>query len=219
MLDHDTRLRCQQREGLLILRGERAIAPFGQIQIAERRLPNHDRHAQERLHRRMPRREAGAARILIDRVQPQRRGVATHGAQDAAASRQVSQPASLLRRYAHGNELGKLRTGQVEHAERPVPRTGQLTPRLHDPHQHLIKPDLRPHPHPSFDHPPKQLGTPLSPNRPPRQRRPGPVPDPCRGDSVRLAHTGTPVQRRRAATHAKPPHIGHSGSAPATATP
>jgi hypothetical protein len=29
MLDHDTRLRCQQREGLLILRGERAIAPFG----------------------------------------------------------------------------------------------------------------------------------------------------------------------------------------------
>ena len=77
---------------LLVLLGEvLAAGLLGQVEVAVGDAAQQDRHAEERAHRRMVRREADRARVLRDQVvepqRPRRRGSARRGSRGRAAGR------------------------------------------------------------------------------------------------------------------------------------
>ena len=63
-----------------------------QVEVPERTAAKQDRHAEEAAHRRMVGREADGARIVGDRLEPQRPGVGDQRAEDAATARKVADP-------------------------------------------------------------------------------------------------------------------------------
>ena len=73
VLDRDRRLRGEQRDELLVLGGEvLAALLLGQVEVAVGDAAQEDRHAEERPHRRVVRREADRARVGRQVVQPER---------------------------------------------------------------------------------------------------------------------------------------------------
>ena len=91
VLDRDRRLAREQPDELLVVLGEvAAVELLRQVEVPVGDVAEQHGHAEERLHRRMARREADRARIVRDVVQPQRRRVADEDAEDAAPARQVA---------------------------------------------------------------------------------------------------------------------------------
>ena len=67
-----------------------AAGLLGQVEVAVGDAPEHDRDAEERLHRRVVAGEPDRARVVGDVVQPQRLRVPDQHAEDAAPARQVA---------------------------------------------------------------------------------------------------------------------------------
>ena len=63
---------------------------LGQVEVPVGDAAEHDRDAEERLHRRVVAREADRARVVGEVVQPQRARLADEDAEDPAAARQVA---------------------------------------------------------------------------------------------------------------------------------
>ena len=96
-----------------------------QVEVAVGDPAQRDRHAEERVHRRMAGREADGARILGEIVQAQRVGIADEDAEDPAAGRQVADGGLRLRVDPRRQEPLEARAGGVDDAEGRVLRAGQ----------------------------------------------------------------------------------------------
>ena len=104
----------------------------GQIQVPEHLTPGDDRHAEERRHRRVVRREAGAAGVLGDHRHPQRSGVLDQGAeQTEPLRRSTDRPAGGVVDPG-GEEGGEAALVLVEHPECAVSGVDQRGGGLHD---------------------------------------------------------------------------------------
>ena len=89
VLDRHRSLAGEQRDELLVLVGEvLAALLLGEVEVAVGDAAQHDRHAEEAVHRWMSGREADRTRILGQVVQPQRLRLADQHAEDAATARQ-----------------------------------------------------------------------------------------------------------------------------------
>ena len=99
---------------------------LGQVQVAEHLVAEADRHAEERVHRRVVRREAIAVGMLAEIGEPQRLGIDNEQTQDAMTLRQVSDRTMRVIVDANGDELGEEGARLVEHAERAVASIDQV---------------------------------------------------------------------------------------------
>ena len=152
VLDRDRRLRGQQLDQLLIFRAEVASALLlGQIEVAVGDPAQQHRHAEERRHRRMVRREADRARVVADRVQAQRVRVGDERAEDSAALGQVAdrRPCGVV--DAVGDEALEPRARPVDHAQRRVARAGQLGGQLGQPLKQAVEGELGSQGYPGLD--------------------------------------------------------------------
>ena len=86
----------QRLDELLVLFGEVTVAVIGQVQVAEDFTADPDRHPEERLHRRMIRREADRARVVRHPGQPNRVGIGDQGSQQTTSLRQMADRGCLL---------------------------------------------------------------------------------------------------------------------------
>jgi hypothetical protein len=98
---------------------------IGQVNLPEGFVAQADGHAQQRLHRRVVRRETRAARIVADVGDAQRRFGAHQHADQAAANRRVGHAGQFGRAHADGDELLQLAV-DAQHAHRGVARFGLL---------------------------------------------------------------------------------------------
>ena len=108
-----------------------------QVEVAVDDAARADRHAEERRHRRVARREAEAVGVGVQIGQTQRLGVEDQQAEDAVTLRTSADPGRLVVGEADGDELGQPRPGLVEHPERGVPRIDELGGRLGDAAQRI----------------------------------------------------------------------------------
>ena len=143
VLDRHSRLARQRPDELLVLLGERLGLLLGQVEIAERPAAEQDRHTQEAVHRRMVGRKADGARIVADRLQPQRARVGDQGAENAAAAREISDLRNGLLVEAGVDEALEPRTGGIDHAQRRVAGAGQCGGRLGQLQQQIVQRELR----------------------------------------------------------------------------
>ena len=112
---------------LLVVLGENAVVLLGQVQVSPGLTVDHDRHAQERRHRRMGEREAVGLRVHAHVRQPQRAGVADQHSKHAAPPRQVADRAVRLFVDPDGEEALEPLAAFVQHADRRVLGARQLT--------------------------------------------------------------------------------------------
>ena len=127
VLDGDSRLTRKQGDELLILLGE--VLPkllLGEIEVAVGDAAQQDRHAQERLHRRMRGREADRPRILGQVMQAERLRIVDERSEDPAPVRKGADRCVSLRVDAVRQKPLELRTGLVDDAQRGVPCARQL---------------------------------------------------------------------------------------------
>ena len=142
VLDRDGRLRREERDDVLVLLGELAVGLLGQVQVPVGDAAEHDRHPQERRHRRVVRREADRVRMLGEAAEAQGLRVADEHSEDAAPARTVADlPLGLLVDAGHEEALEAC-PGGVDHTERRVARAGQPRRRLHDPLEHGVEGQL-----------------------------------------------------------------------------
>ena len=143
ILDRDCGLARERLDELLVGGGERALLLLGQVEVPEGTAAQQDRHPEEAAHRRMVGREADRARIVGDRLEPQRAGVGDQRAEDAAAAREG---ADLRRRVgvdAGVEEALERRPGLVDHAERRIAGAGQGGRGLGELLQEVVERELR----------------------------------------------------------------------------
>ncbi len=88
-------------------------------------------------------READRARVVADRLQPQRARVADQGAEDAAAARKVADLGHRLGVDTGVDEALEPRARLVDHAERGVAGAGQGGGRLGQLPQQIVQRELR----------------------------------------------------------------------------
>ena len=108
----------------------------GQVEVAEHLVAHPDRHAEERPHRRVVRREPVAVGVLAQVGEPQRLGVEDEQPEDAVALGQVTDRPAGLVVDADGDELREARARLVEDAERAVAGVDQVDRGLDDALQH-----------------------------------------------------------------------------------
>ena len=127
ILDRDRGLARERLDELLVAGGERALLLLGQVEVPEGTAAQQDRHAEEAAHRRMVGREADRARIVRDRLEPQRAGVGDQGAEDAAAARQGAdlRPPCRRRSRCGGSARAPFRTGRSRRGRRSGRRSGR----------------------------------------------------------------------------------------------
>ena len=143
VLDRHRRLARERPDELLILLGERPRLLLGQVEVAEGTAAEQDRHAEEAAHRRMVGREADRARVVGDRLQPQRARVGDQGAEDAAAAREVTDLGHRLGVDPGVDEALEPSSRLVDHAERRVAGAGQLGGSLGQLQQQIVERELR----------------------------------------------------------------------------
>ena len=144
VLDRDRCLRGEELGQLgVVLREPCAAILLGEVEVAVRNPPQQDRHAEERAHRRVLRREADRARVVGDVLEPQRVCVPDQDAEDAPAERRVTDAGPRLLVDADGEEALEGGAGAVDHSERRVAGTGQRRGRLDDPLQQCVERELR----------------------------------------------------------------------------
>ena len=129
----------QRYRDLLVARGEvdgraRRADLVGEVQVAEHRSAGPHRHPEERLHRRVVRREAHRRRMVGDVVQPQHVRGGREVTEHPAALGQVTDQQRRLRVDALVDEL--LQTAVLpEHPQGPVPGARQAAPGRDEPLQ------------------------------------------------------------------------------------
>ena len=190
VLDRDARGRGERDDGRLVLgrelrRGVLAARPghplVREVQVAEHRLAHPDRDAEERVHRRVPLGEARRADVVGDLRHADGLRVVDELAEQPLAVRPVVDRGDLVVREAQRDELREaLAARGVEHAQRPVPGTGQLHGRLDDAPQHLREVEVARHRHDGVQHAlpdgGRQVGRSAHPSQSPRREAPGSTP-------------------------------------------
>ena len=117
------RASCRRRQRLgqlLVLGGERSAGAPGQVQVAEHLVANPDRHAQEAVHRRMPRREPAERSSSPSRSSRIGARIVDQRPEQTLPLRQVPDPGDVLIGHADVDELGQMPVGG-DHPERGVP--------------------------------------------------------------------------------------------------
>ena len=105
VLDRDRRLRGEELRELLVLVGEVGAAGLlGEVEVPVGDAAQHDRDAEEGLHRRMVGREADRARVFGDLVQSQRLRVTDEHAEDPSPPRQLADRGMRLGVDTRGEE-------------------------------------------------------------------------------------------------------------------
>ena len=125
----------QRDRQLLVDVGERVRRLLvGEVEVPEHRAAHEDRDAEERPHRRMPRREAVAVGMLGEVGQPDGHRLGDEQAEDAVA---LGEGADLVRRVASSIPTAmkseSFEPVGVEHTERAVPGVDEGGGRLGDP--------------------------------------------------------------------------------------
>ncbi len=156
VLDRDGGLRGQQMRELLVLGGEvPALRLLGQVEVAVGDPAQHDRDAEERAHRRVVPRESDRTRVVRDVVHPERSRIHDQDAEQPTAARQVADRLLGLHVDPRRVEGFEAATGTVDHAERRVPRLGEVGGRLDDVLQQGVERQLRVERDPGVDQPSK----------------------------------------------------------------
>jgi hypothetical protein len=125
-----------------VARAERPARLLGQVEIAPRLPADEHRHAEERVHRRVPRRQPEGARMRAEVVEDDRARVLDQQAEDAAPARELADRRARLGAHARGQEALKPPPAGVEHAERRVAGAGQLPGHVDEPLQHHLEVEL-----------------------------------------------------------------------------
>jgi hypothetical protein len=115
-----------------------AAALLGQVQVPEHRVADSHRHAEERLHRRVARREAERPGMGGHVGQPQRHGIGDQLAEQPPPLRPVVNRRDLARVQADGHELGQP-ARVADHAQRPVLGVHQRHRGLDDLPEHHVE--------------------------------------------------------------------------------
>ena len=158
VLDRHRRLGGEQAGQLLVLGREvRAARLLGEVEVAEGDAAEHDRHAEERPHRRVVRREAGRAGVLRDVVQPERPRFPDQRPEQAPPARQVADRLVGLLVDPRGEEPLQSLSRRVDHAERRVARLGQLRGDLGQALEERIERQLGRQRDPGLDEPPEPV--------------------------------------------------------------
>ena len=140
VLDRHSGLRRKQLRKLRVLVAEVLSARLlGQVQVPIRDTAKDDRHAEERLHRRMVVRKPDRARVVGDVVEPQRLRVADQDAEDAAPMRQIADRGVGVRIDPGRQEALERLPSPVDHAESCVASVGDLRGSLDDPLQQRVE--------------------------------------------------------------------------------
>ena len=143
VLDRDGRLRREQLDDLLVLRGELgAILLLGQVEVSEGDASQHDRNAEEGVHRGMVRRKADCAWIPGQVGESQRRAIADQDSEDPASPRQIADRSVRLVVDAVREESLQLGSVRVDDAERGVPCACQRRGGLHHVLEHAVEREL-----------------------------------------------------------------------------
>ena len=116
---------------------------LGEVDVAEDLAEGLDRRSEERVHRRVVRREAGRPRVGADLGDAHRSSFPDQQPEDAVTHRRVADRGSLLVGHALGDESLDARSVLAEHAERSVTGPGDRHGQLHDPLEHGFKVELR----------------------------------------------------------------------------
>ena len=144
VLDRNSGLGCEQLGQLRVLVGEvLSTLLLRQIEVSVRDSTKHDRHTEERLHRRVVLRKAHRAWIVCDVVEPQRLRVADQNAQDAAPVRQITDRRVCVSVDSCRQESLERLAGPVDHAESCVAGAGDLGRRLDDALKQCVERKLR----------------------------------------------------------------------------
>ena len=152
VLDRDGGLGREQLGQLgVLVREVLSTCLLREVEVPVRDAAQHDRHAQERLHRRVIRWEADGARIVRDVVQPQRVCVTDQDAQNAAPMWQLPDRGMRGGVDARRQEPFERLARPVDDAERRVARAGDLGRRLDDALQQRIERELRAERDPGVD--------------------------------------------------------------------
>ena len=133
VLDGHRSLCREERDELrVLLRELRPTLLLGQVEVSVGDAAEHDRDAEERLHRWMVGGKPDRERVLRQVGQPQSLGLADQDAENAAAARQLAD------RFVGGSvdsgrdEPLELGTAPVDHAQRRILGAGELDRRLDD---------------------------------------------------------------------------------------
>ena len=112
----------------------------GQVEVAEHFVADTDRHAEERMHRRMVRREAVAVGVLGQVRKAQRLGVDDEETEDAMTVGQVADVSPCLLADADGDELGQPGPGRSSSTPRaPYRASTSSVAAGHDALQHPLE--------------------------------------------------------------------------------
>ena len=98
----------------------------GEVEVPEHLAPHHDRHAEERAHRRVVRREPEARRVLGEVGETQRAGIGDQQPEDAVALRLLTDRPVGVVVDPGDDELGEGAARRVEHAEGAVAGVDEL---------------------------------------------------------------------------------------------
>ena len=138
VVDRDRRPVGEDDGRVLVLLGELADRLLGQVEVAPHLAADDDRHAEEGVHRRMRQREPVRLGVRADVGQSQRLRVVDQHPEHAAPMREVADRAVRLLVDALGEELVEQLAPLVEHADRGVPRAGQLLGEVEQPIEHRV---------------------------------------------------------------------------------
>ena len=140
VLDRDAGSHGEGDDHALVFVGEPLTATLlGEVEVAEDRLADPDRDAQEGVHRGMASREPGRRAMHGEVGQPQRVRVTDELAQDAVAGRRRPDGGNGRVVDADGDELRQPLTTFVDHAQCAVRRVHQADRDLDDATQHHLQ--------------------------------------------------------------------------------
>ena len=144
VLDGDGRLRGEQAGQLLVLLRElAALGLLGEVEVAVHAFAEQHRHAEERVHRRVVRRESDRPRVVGHGCQPKRSRVVDQHAEHSAPDGLVADRLALGGAQARGEEPLELHPRLVDDAERRIPRIGELRRHVDDPLEKRFERELR----------------------------------------------------------------------------
>ena len=116
----------------------------GEVEVAEDLAADQDRHPEERLHRRVVRREPEAVGVRVEVGEAQRLGVDDQQAEDAVALGELADAVVGRVVDPDGDELRQAGAGVVEHAEGAVAGVDQADGGLDDAPQHARRVEVGP---------------------------------------------------------------------------
>ncbi len=136
ILDRRCHDRGQQQRDVHVLVAELGGALFlGQVEIADDTGPADDRHAQERMHRRMIGREPDRRRMPLEVGHPNHLALPDDQPEHAVPHRRVADQGALLIGEPRGRERLEGAVIRIEEADRRVLRMEQVARQLCDPGQ------------------------------------------------------------------------------------